>query len=277
MTFRQALTQARARLLQAGFLPRQAEAEARQLVAWLAGEGVGLWRRIDAEMTGEQQRQLEDALERRAGNEPLQLIIGSVEFYGLRLAVRPGVLIPRPETELLVELALRLIEDVTAPRLLDVGTGSGAIALAIKHQRPDAVVYASDVSPAALELARKNAANLELDVDFLAAPLTAGLDGLDLIVSNPPYLPAGDEAAAPPELAWEAREALYAGADGLNVARPLIDEAARALKPGGWLALELDPRNIELAAEYAANQGFTNLASHPDLSGAPRFLSGRRG
>jgi len=277
MTFRQALTQARVRLLQAGFLPRQAEAEARQLVAWLAGEGVGLWRRIDAEMTGEQQRQLEDALERRAGNVPLQLIIGSVEFFGLRLVVRSGVLIPRPETELLVELALRLVGDVTTPRLLDVGTGSGAIALAIKQRRPDAVVYASDVSPAALELARKNAANLELKVNFLAAPLTAGLDGLDLIVSNPPYLPAGDEAAAPPELAWEAREALYAGADGLNVARPLIDEAARALKPRGWLALELDPRNVETAAEYAAGRGFTDLTIQPDLSGASRFLSGRRG
>ena len=277
MTFRQALTHTRARLIEAGFSPRQAGAEARQLVAWLAGEGVGLWRRMDAEMTGEQQKLLEDAFRRRAGGEPLQLIIGSVEFFGLRLAVRPGVLIPRPETELLVELALRLIGDVTAPRLLDVGTGSGAIALAIKQQRPDAVVYASDVSPAALELARKNAADLELEVNFLAASLTAGLSGLDLIVSNPPYLPAGDEAAAPPELAWEAREALYAGVDGLNVARPLIGEAAGALKPGGWLALELDPRNVETAAEYAANRGFTDLAIHPDLSGAPRFLSGRRG
>jgi len=277
MTLRQALKRITARLQEAGFLPRQAEAEAWQLVGWLGGKGLSLWRRIDTELTAEQQQKLANALERRAGGEPLQLIIGGVEFFGLELAVRPGVLIPRPETELLVELALRLVEGVTAPRLLDVGSGSGAIALAIKKQRPDAVVYASDVSSAALELARKNAAELELEVNFLAAPLTAGLSGLDLIVSNPPYLPAGDAAAAPPELAWEAKEALYAGADGLDVARPLIGEAGRALKPGGWLVLELDPRNIELAAEYAANQSFTILTIHPDLSGAPRFLSGRRG
>ncbi len=277
MTFRQALTHARARLLQAGSSPRQAEAEARQLIGWLAVEGVDLWRRIDAEMAGEQQQKLEDALKRRISGEPLQLIIGSVEFFGLRLAVRPGVLIPRPETELLVELALGLVEGATALRVLDVGTGSGAIALAIKRQRPGAVVYASDVSPAALELARENAAAHGLDVTLLHASLTAGLSDLDLIVSNPPYLPASDEASAPIELSREANEALYAGEDGLAVARPLIDAAGTALKPGGWLALELDPRNVETAAEYAADRGFTDLAIHPDLSGAPRFLSGRRG
>ncbi len=277
MTARQAWLFSKARLEKAGFAASQAEAEARQLLGWLVGGGAGLWRNLEAELSDEQLRRLEDALRRRAGGEPLQMIIGSAVFYGLELAVRPGVLVPRPETELLVELALKLLADLASPRVLDVGSGSGAIALAIKHQRPDATVYATDVSGDAVRLTRENARRLGLELTVLQAGLTGGLSDLDLIVANPPYLPAADAASAPPELAWEKPGALYAGADGLAVALPLIEEAARALAPGGRLALELDPRNVTTAAARARQLGFVETAIHPDLSGRLRYLTARRG
>ena len=214
--------------------------------------------------------------ERRARGEPLQLLLGFTEFFGLPLALAPGVLIPRPETEGLVERALRFLEPRPRPRVLDVGTGSGAIALAIKARRPDARVFASDVSRAALELARKNARQLGLEVAFLHAPLTAGLTGLDLIVSNPPYLPEEDRETAPPELGFEPETALFAGEEGLDVARPLAKEALRALRPGGGLLLELDPRNVFLLAAELPGLGYRDVGVGFDLSGRARYLFGRR-
>jgi len=277
MTIRQALTYARARLQEAGYSPQLAEAEARQLLGWLVGEGVVLWKHINNNLTKTQLSELNDALKRRSSGEPLQLIIGTVEFFGLTLAVRPGVLIPRPETEFLVELALKQIESVAAPRVLDIGVGNGAIALVIKYLRPDAEVFASDISPAALELARSNASALGLEINFRNASLAANLNSLDLIVSNPPYLPLVDKSTAPPELEWEADSALYAGADGLAVTRPLISEAKSSLKNNGWLVLELDPRNVKTAANFAVEQGFISPTIHTDASGVPRFLCARRG
>jgi len=277
MTRSEALRFARTRLEEAGFPARQAEAEARQLLEYATGErGVRLWRRMRSELTAGQLRALEEALERRAAREPLQLILGTVAFCGLELETAPGVLIPRPETERLVELALERLPESGPARVLDVGTGSGAIALALKQARPQLEVYASEVSERALDLARANARRLGLAVTFLHAPLTAGLADLNLIVSNPPYLPEAYRKEAPAELDWEAESAIYAGADGLAVARPLLAEAAAALAAGGWLLLELDPSNVHALAGEAREAGFAEVAVLPDLARRMRFLRARR-
>jgi len=215
-------------------------------------------------------------LKLRLSGYPLQLLLGEAEFFGLKLRVERGVLIPRPETEGLVEHALAHLPLGKPARVLDVGTGSGAIALALKAMRPQATVWASDINPKALELARKNALQLGLEVTFLEAPFTANLQGLDLIVSNPPYLPEGYREEAPPELAYEDSTALYAGPDGLEVARELLPQAWRALKPGGWLWLELAPENVYTLLDEATAQGWLEARVLPDLAQRPRYLSLQR-
>lgn len=203
---------------------------------------------------------------------PLQLLLGQTEFYGLELKVEPGVLIPRPETEGLVERALGLAPLGLGVRVLDVGTGTGAIALAFKSMRPKARVWATDTSFKAIELARKNAEQLELEVIFIQAPYTADLFDLDLIVSNPPYLPDSYRQEAPPELAYEDASALYSGPEGLDMARGLLPRAWAALKPGGWLLLELAPENIYTLLEEASAQGWCEARVLPDLAQRPRYL-----
>lgn len=277
MTRTEALRLARTRLEEAGFPSEQAKAEARQLVEHATGvQGARFWREMRAELSPEQFQALQEALERRALREPLQLIVGTTTFYGLELEVAPGVLIPRPETELLVDLALERLPAGRELRVLDVGTGSGAIALALKRTRGELRVFASEVDARALELARRNARRLGLAVSFLHAPLCAGLSGLDMIVSNPPYLPAAYRREAPPELAWESEGALYAGADGLAVARPLLAAARSALAPEGRLLLELNPTNVHVLAREAQKAGFREVEVVADLAGRDRFLSARR-
>ncbi len=226
-------------------------------------------------LTEEEEARLEALLQRRLGGYPLQYLIGEVEFFGLPLGVEEGVLIPRPETEGLVALALELPLP-ERPRILDVGTGSGAIALALKWARPKAQVYATEIDPKALALAQRNAQRLGLAVGFLQASLTGGLRGLDLLVSNPPYLPEGYREVAPRELAYENPLALYAGPEGLDVARPLAREAWEALLPGGFLLLELDPGNIRTLAQELEAQGWEGVEVLPDLSGRDRYLRARR-
>ncbi|MGC8968908.1 MAG: peptide chain release factor N(5)-glutamine methyltransferase, partial [Thermus sp.] len=181
-----------------------------------------------------------ELLAKRLSGYPLQYLLGEVEFFGLPLKVAEGVLIPRPETEGLVELALSLPLP-PRPRVLDVGTGTGAIALALKRRLPEAEVWATEVDPKALALAQENARRLGLPVRFLMASLTGGLGELDLVVANPPYLPEAYRKVAPKELSFENPLALYAGPEGLSVARPLAEEALHALRPGGYLLLELAP------------------------------------
>ncbi len=212
----------------------------------------------------------------RLSGYPLQLLLGEAEFYGLKLRVERGVLIPRPETEGLVEHALAHLPLDKPARVLDVGTGSGAIALALKAMRPQATVWASDINPKALELARRNALQLGLEVTFLEAPFTANLQGLDLIVSNPPYLPDSYREEAPPELAYEDSTALYAGPDGLEVARELLPQAWKTLKPGGWLWLELAPENVYTLLAEATAQGWLEARVLPDLTQRPRYLVGQK-
>ena len=249
------------------------EAEARALAQAALGEAPEVFfARLGEPVPEKALARLEAWCSRRATGEPLGLILGEVAFFGLSLRVRPGVFLPRPETEGLVALALERLAKKRAPRVLDVGTGSGAIALALKHARPDAQVFASDPSPEALALARENARRLGLRVTLVPGRLTAGLRGLDLVVANPPYLPERYREEAPPELAYEPEEALYAGEEGLDVARPLVREALVALRPGGALLLELDPTNAGLLARELVGLGYRGVCTLPDLAGRPRYL-----
>jgi release factor glutamine methyltransferase len=209
--------------------------------------------------------------ERRRKGEPVAYILGRKEFYGLEFAVNPTVLIPRPETELLVELCLQREFSSVA----DLGTGSGAIALALKHQRPRARVVAVDASAAALVVARRNAARFNLDIDFLhgrwLAPLAGGR--FDLVVSNPPYVAEGDPHLA--DLAFEPAAALVAGPDGLAAIREIVAAAPSHLAPGGWLMLEHGIGQDVTVRALLRQEGLEELTTWPDLAGIPRVTGGK--
>lgn len=285
MTRLELLRQFERRFREAG-LPSQ---EARWLLAHALGlEDSDLLRGLYKAVPKGIAEQMEGWLMQRRQGYPLQLILGYSLFYVpglkedaggyLRLEVRPGVLIPRPETEGLVELALGLLsaERSFTGRLLDVGTGSGAIALALKRRFPKAEVWATEIDPVAVALARENARRAGLEVQVLLAPFTAHLKALDLIVSNPPYLPESYRQEAPPELSYENPQALYSGPEGLDMPRELLRHAWRALKPGGALALELAESNVHTLAEEAQRAGWEAVQVHRDLAGRPRYLSARK-
>lgn len=220
------------------------------------------------------------SLERRSKREPLQHILGSAPFYGLELAVGPEVLVPRPETETLVELVLAALVGVSAARVLDVGTGSGAIALAIKHERPEVAVMATDISPAALAVARANADSLDLCVmfvrsDLLATQCVAAFAAVaDVVVANLPYLPEADAADLPPEVKADPALALFSGSDGLALVRRLELQARQLLRTGAVLALELDPRNAGTGMELF--KVWPAVRSASDMTGRERFVIARR-
>ncbi|MBZ9712366.1 peptide chain release factor N(5)-glutamine methyltransferase [Deinococcus multiflagellatus] len=222
------------------------------------------------------QARYEALLARRAARVPLQHLLGEVEWGGVRLRTDARALVPRPETEWLLHLVLQALAGREPPRVLDVGTGTGALALGLKAARPDAQVSATDLSEEALSLARENAALNGLNVSFMAGDLLAGLTGpFDLIVSNPPYLPETDAQAAQPEVTFDPPLALYGGPDGLAVARRLAGQAGATLAPGGELLLELDPRNAApFAAELRAQDWQATTA--PDLAGRERFVLAQR-
>jgi release factor glutamine methyltransferase len=208
---------------------------------------------------------------RRAAGEPVAYILGHKEFYGLELAVDPAVLIPRPETELLVDLALAR----NPQSVLDVGTGSGAIALAIKRHRPDARVVATDASAAALEVARRNAARLNLELELRHGRWFEPVAGerFEAIISNPPYVVVGDPHLA--ALPYEPRLALLGGADGLDGFRVLAREAPAHLLPGGWLLVEHGEGQHEAVRGLLEAAGLETTASWPDLAGIPRVSGGK--
>jgi release factor glutamine methyltransferase len=210
-------------------------------------------------------------LERRARGEPLAYLTGEREFFSLSLAVSPDVLIPRPETELLVELTLAAVETDARPAVLDVGTGSGAIALAIKHSRADIRVTGTDCSAAALVVARHNAARLALDVRFVETRWLEQLRGetFDAIVSNPPYVRSADVKGA---LELEPRVALDGGNDGLDAYRVLFGEAAQHLNAGGALLVEHGAEQRPQLVALAAAHGWRVARAHDDLAGRARVL-----
>jgi release factor glutamine methyltransferase len=217
------------------------------------------------------------ALCQRCKGVPLQHLTGEQQFMDLVLHVSPGVFVPRPETEGLVEAALAAIEGVERPAVVDVGTGTGAVALAIKRVRPEARVWATDVSEAAVSLARENAGRLGLTVDVLLGdlldPVPHDMSGrIDLIVSNPPYLTEAEYEDLPPEVRAEPVAALLGGTE---VHRRLAGQAGRWLAPGGWLVVEIGAlQGAEVASRFQAE--LTLVEVLPDLAGRDRVVRGRR-
>ncbi|MGE5568088.1 MAG: peptide chain release factor N(5)-glutamine methyltransferase [Rhodospirillales bacterium] len=215
-------------------------------------------------------------LHERLQGKPTQYITGIQEFYGREFLVTPDVFIPRPETEHLIETALRL-----APRaesVLDVGCGSGAIAVTLSLELgPTARVFATDASLAALCVARENAGRLGAAVVFIACDLSSAIASrsLELLVSNPPYIPASEEAGLPREVRdFEPRAALFAGPEGLDAYRKLAADGARVLRPGGWMILELGYRQVD-AVRAMFDERWGELEVVPDLAGLPRVFAAR--
>jgi release factor glutamine methyltransferase len=213
-----------------------------------------------------------EALARRMGGEPLPYITGWTSFYGLDLQVDSRVLCPRADTETLVEWALELLP--VAARAIDLGTGSGAIALALKQQRPDVHMYACDLSAEALAVAQANAQRLGLDIAFSQGAWLEGLtEAFDAIVSNPPYIADADPHLA--ALTHEPLQALTSGADGLDDLRAIIAQAPACLKPGGWLLLEHGYDQAEAVRQLLQVKGFVEVQSRKDLVGIERCSGGR--
>lgn len=214
-------------------------------------------------------------LARRAEGEPVAYLVGEKEFFGLTLAVNPDVLVPRPDTETLVEWALACLHPAAQAEVLDLGTGSGAIALAIAHAHPEARVSAVDACPAALRTAADNGARLGLAVRWLTGSWFGPVAGerFDLVVSNPPYIAEGD--AHLPALRHEPRSALTAGPDGLDDLRQIVAQAPHHLRPGGWLLLEHGWDQADAVAQLLRDAGFDQVAHRLDLGGHRRCTGGQ--
>jgi release factor glutamine methyltransferase len=255
-------------------------AEARVLLAHALGVSrAQLVARAERPLSPAHEQRFAALLERRASGEPVAYIVGEREFWGLALRVAPAVLIPRPETELLVERALALLPEAGEPAVLDLGTGSGAVAIAIARERPRARVVASDVRAEALEIARANARAHGAAVSFALGDWLAAVDPaerFEMIVSNPPYVASGDPHLERGDLRFEPRGALDGGRDGLDCIRRLAREARARLAPRGWLLLEHGYDQERACRELLADSGYAELQDFRDLSGHARVCVGRR-
>lgn len=232
----------------------------------------------DATLDADAAATVEADLRRRAAGVPLAYLVGEREFHGLALRVTPAVLVPRPETELLVDWALERLDALApagAATVVDLGTGSGAVALAVKQDRPGVQVTATDAQPAALEVARDNAHRLGLALEFVAGDWWQPLAGrrFDLAVSNPPYV-AGEDPHLP-ALAHEPRSALTPEGDGLGALRRLIDGAPQHLNPGAWLLLEHGYDQADAVRRLLAERGFEPARTRRDLAGIERCTGAR--
>lgn len=255
-----------------------------------------LYAHPERELTSDETRRYDEALARRATGVPAQYITGHQEFWGLDLVVSPAVLIPRPETEHVIETVLEIVlrtekkqnqeqdqqprTGVSAPReplIVDVGTGSGAIAIALAKELPDAEIHATDISAAALEVARANAARHQLSsrIDFHQTDLLDGLTGaFDFVVSNPPYVGESEEESVQLEVRkFEPRNAVFAGPTGLEVIARLIPQAQAALKPGGWLIFEISGTIANAVQKLISHWNKASIRS--DLQGIPRVAMAR--
>ena len=274
------------------YLTERGDEHPRRSAEWLLSAATGLSRvelyaYFDRPLSPEERAALREGVRRRATGEPLQYVTGEVAFRHLVLKVRPGVLIPRPETEVLVDAALPAIDAAVAVRgsaiALDLCTGSGCVALALAQERSAARVVATDLSPVSVAVAAENAERLGLAgrVDVREGDLTASvpeelLGRVDLVVSNPPYVPSAEVPNLPAEVAgFEPHLALDGGVDGLDVFRRILGESRRWLLPGsGILAVELDERRVQQAAEEAL-QWYQDVRGVRDLAGRDRIVTAR--
>ena len=242
----------------------------------LALSRVNLITQSERALDAEQAARFAALVQRRLAGEPVAYIVGQREFFGLPFEVNGAVLIPRPDTELLVELALERLPP--QGRALDMGTGSGAIAVALAHTRRDAAVTALDVSPDALAVARRNAAANGASVAFLHSDWYAALAGqppFDVIASNPPYIASGDRHLSEGDLRYEPPGALTDHADGLSALRTIVAGAAAHLKPQGWLLMEHGYDQSAAVRGLLTEQGYTEVQSWTDLAGIERVTGAR--
>jgi release factor glutamine methyltransferase len=229
-------------------------------------------------LTSQEAKLFGRALCRRCVGEPLQHVTGEQAFRRLTVRVRPGVFIPRPETEVLVQVVLDEITRFETPAVVDVATGSGAVALAIADERPDATVYATDLSPEAVDLTRENADTLGLGVTVfdgdLLQPLPGQLRGeLDAVVCNPPYVALEERDSLPSDVRAEPELAVFGG---LDLYERLFEEAFAFLRPGGLVAVEIEESTADAVSKAAERAGFEGLSVRRDLAGRDRVVSGRR-
>lgn len=243
----------------------------------------------ERELTADEQARYNEALVQRSKGVPAQYITGHQEFWGLDLIVTPAVLIPRPETEHLIETVLPLARPLKAAKIADIGTGSGAISLALARELPDAEIHATDISPAALEIAEANAARLQLEyragkngqlerrLFFHDTDLLNGLEpaAYDFVVSNPPYVGESEEDQVQLEVRkFEPRPAVFAGPTGLEVIERLVPAAAATLKPGGWLVLEISGTIAQSVRRLL--EGWSEVKLTNDLQGISRIAAARK-
>ena len=234
--------------------------------AWLGAHGE---EDVDAARVG----RIDSLLLRRRNGEPVAYLLGEREFYGLGFEVTPDVLIPRPETELLIDHALALAQP--RARVLDLGTGSGAIAVALVHERPDLSVTACDASPGALAVAARNASRHKAAVRLVESDWFSAVEGrFDLIVANPPYIAAGDPHLAQGDLRYEPRNALEAGAGGMECIEAIATAARARLSPG-WLLIEHGFDQGDRCVALLKRLGYEDVLDHRDLAGQPRLVQGR--
>ncbi len=245
----------------------------------LETERLRLYIDYEKPVQGDERARFRELVKRRADERvPVAHLVGAREFWSLSIEVTPDVLVPRPETETLVGAVLELRPDPAAAlSILDLGTGSGAVALALAKERPAARIVASDVSEAALAVAKQNAAALGLDdrVEFVLGDLFEPVGGkrFDVVVSNPPYLAEAEAASLAPELAHEPRGALYAGAEGSEILLRLVAEAPDHLEPAGLLALEIDPRQAGAVCDGCRAAGLADERVHRDLAARARVVT----
>ncbi|MEN6520943.1 MAG: peptide chain release factor N(5)-glutamine methyltransferase [Armatimonadota bacterium] len=279
-TIAQELASAMGTLAQEGVETSQLDAEV--LMAHVIGsQRVYVITHQERALTDDELCRYRDFAARRAKREPLSYITGEKEFWGLSFDVTPAVLVPRPETETLIETALPTLRDRENPLIADIGAGSGIIAISLAVELPDAVVYATEISPEAVKVARRNAIKhqVEVRIDILEGdlldPLPEEVKGkLDAVVSNPPYIPSEEIYHLQPEITnYEPRGALDGGEDGMDYHRKILEASREWLKPGGWVHMEIGIGQGEAVSAYARNIGYTNTKVINDLAGIDRVVS----
>lgn len=275
-----------------GYLERNNEENPRLAAQWLLSAATNLTRielytNYDQPLTGNQRTILREGIKRRVAGEPLQYILGKAPFRRLEFKVRPPILIPRPETEVLVDIVLEALDDDSRANILDLCTGTGCIALSLLYEHPGVRVTATDIDSEAVTLAQENAYELKLNErghllilkDDLAGSLVADTNNhasFDIVVSNPPYIPTMEYLNLSNEIVNnESRIALDGGEDGLDIFRRILDQAKILLAPGGLLACELHETGLTQAQALCEQQGFVDVTIHKDLTNKPRIITAR--